>query len=166
MPQEPWDNVWLSQTPFFKGMSERQLVLLVPLLTHRCFPKNGMIFEQVQPARFVYILIQGEVIIQYKPYDASIINVARIEPGGVFGWSAALRHELYSSAAVAVSDSEVYQLRGSDLHRMCEQDPDTGSLIISRMASVVAQRLHATYDQILAVLSQGMDFDNDHHRRS
>ncbi len=149
----------LSQVPIFRGLSEMQLDSLDPYIQLCHFAKGQVIFDQGQVAAFMYILRQGEVIIQYKPYDAPLLTVTRIEPGGVFGWSAALGREKYTSAAIADSDCDVYQLRGEGLSSICDQYPETGVVILGRLASVIAERLQCTHTQIMLMLSQGIHGD-------
>ena len=151
----------LSQVPIFRGLDEMQLEFLDPYVELCHFTKGQVIFDQGQAATFMYILRLGEVIIQYKPYDAPLLTVARIEPGGVFGWSAALGRMEYTSAAIATENSEAYQLRGEGLSRICAQYPDTGVVILGRLASVIAERLQSTHTQILSMLSQGLYGDGE-----
>ena len=151
----------LSQVPIFRGLDEMQLDCLDPFVELCHFAKGQVIFDQGQAATFMYILRLGEVIIQYKPYDAPLLTVTRIEPGGVFGWSAALGRVEYTSAAIAVVDSEAYQLRGEGLSRICAQYPETGVVILGRLASVIAERLQSTHNQILSMLSQGLYGDSE-----
>ena len=142
--------------PIFRGLDEMQLEFLDPFVELCHFAKGQVIFDQGQPATFMYILRQGEVIIQYKPYDAPLLTVTHIEPGGVFGWSAALGRVEYTSAAIAAVDSEAYQLRGEGLSQICDQYPETGVVILGRLASVIAERLQSTHIQILSMLSHGL----------
>ena len=151
----------LSQVPIFRGLGEIQLEFLDPYVELCHFTQGQLIFEQGQVARFMYILRLGEVIIQYKPYDAPMLTVTHIEPGGVFGWSAALGRAEYTSGAIAACNSEAYQLCGEGLSRICDQYPETGVVILGRLASVIAERLQSTHTQILSMLSQGLygDFE-------
>jgi CRP-like cAMP-binding protein len=87
--------------------------------------------------------------------------VARIRPGGVFGWSAAMMREIYSSGAQAAEDSEVFRISGCQLRKLCERNPETGSLLLSRLAGVIAERLEHTHTQIMTILAEGMDLENN-----
>ncbi len=147
--------------PIFRGLDEMQLKFLDPYVELCHFAPGQVIFDQGQAAAYMYILRQGEVIIQYKPYDAPLLTVTHIEPGGVFGWSAALGRAEYTSAAMAVLDSEAYQLRGEGLSRICDQDPEAGVVILGRLASVIAERLQSTHAQILTMLSQGLNGEGE-----
>jgi CRP-like cAMP-binding protein len=149
------------QLPIFRGLSKAQLDLIDPILKLCHFSQDQIIFEQGQPANFVYILLQGEVIIQFKPYDAPLLTVTHIKPGGIFGWSAALRHKVYTSMACTTRESDAYQISSLDMQLLCENYPETGVVLLGRLASVIAERLHNTHTQILNILSQGMDLDSD-----
>jgi CRP-like cAMP-binding protein len=141
----------------FQGLSDDQLRLLEPLLEYCCFLAGTTIFEQGAPADSLYILLVGTVEVIYKPYDGPALTVAKINSGGVFGWSAALGRDVYTSAALTEDSVEVYRLKGEKLHYLCEQYPETGVVILERLASIIAERLSSTHDQIFAVLQSGMD---------
>ncbi|HZU87601.1 MAG TPA: Crp/Fnr family transcriptional regulator [Anaerolineaceae bacterium] len=146
-----------NQPSVFDGLSREQLRSLDPIL-HPCqFPADLVVFEQGAPAKYLYLLLAGEVMIQYKPYDGPSLTVARIFPGGVFGWSAALGRQAYTSAAITAQPSETYRIRGSDLRNLCERVPETGAIFLDRLASVIAERLRNTHSEILAMLNQGID---------
>lgn len=143
----------------FAGLDEKQIRQLSPFLVECQFPKDIVIFEQGQPAENLYILLSGEVLVRYKPYDGPPITVAHIEPGGVFGWSAALRHDVYTSGAVAVQDICAVYMRGASLPVIRDKYPETSQIWLERLASVIAQRLQSTHAQVLGLLMQGMELD-------
>lgn len=160
-----------AQLSIFAGLDGNQISQISPYLTECDYPGDSVIFEQEQPAEYLYILLSGEVVIQYKPYDGPPLIVARIGPGGVFGWSAALRRDVYTSEAIAVRESKAYRIRGNRLHEICSLYPETGSLLIERLASVIAERLRSTHTQVLGILTQGIDSTgksserNENHER-
>jgi CRP-like cAMP-binding protein len=141
----------------FTGLDGDQIKQLSYFIEECQFPKDYVIFEQGQPADRLYILLSGEVIIRYKPYDGPPLLVARIEPGGVFGWSAALRRDIYTSGAESVQESVAYCIRGANLNVLCNQYPQTGKFFLERLASVIVERLSSTHTQVLGILTQGMD---------
>lgn len=144
----------------FEGLSGEQIAILSPLLEICNFSQDELIFQQGQDAAYLYILLSGEVIIRYKPYDGPPLTVSRINPGGVFGWSAALGREVYTSAAVAAGPCAAYRVNGQKLQQLCERHPDTGAVLLERLAGVITERLRTTHNQILTILSQGLDLDN------
>ncbi len=155
----------VAELSLFDGFSEAQLSNLFKLLEMRRYEKDQLIFEQGQKADYLYILLKGDVSIRYKPYDGPPLTVARITPGGVFGWSTAMGRTVYTSAAVAVSELEVLRISGQRLQHLCEDCPDTGAALLERLASGIAERLRNTHSEILNILSLGMDLNQECLRR-
>jgi CRP/FNR family transcriptional regulator, cyclic AMP receptor protein len=149
----------------FSGLNDEQISQLSPYMVECHFQQDQMIFEQGQRADHLYILLSGEVIVTYKPYDGPPLTVARIEPGGVFGWSAALGRDIYTSGAVAVQEGLAYRIRGDNLPVLCEEHHETGMILLDRLAGVIAERLRGTHTQVLGILSQGIDVDGNCLRR-
>lgn len=143
----------------FQGLSEDQIELIRPLVNLCRYYPGKVIFNQGQRATHLYIVASGEVIINFKPYDGPSLTVSRMGPGGVFGWSSTLGRDVYNSAAVSVTETEVYQISGDALRNLCEHHPDAGVVILEKLASAIAERLESTHTQIMGILSQGMDLD-------
>lgn len=143
----------------FKNLDVEQRRLLRPLfLPCDCYT-DTVLFEQGDRADYLYLVVSGEVTIRYKPEDGPPITVTRVRPGGIVGWSAALGSRFYTSAAECSSYTQMLQVRGSDLRELCEQHPETGILILERLAEVIAQRLRNTHEQVMALLKQGLGTD-------
>jgi len=147
----------LDRFSLFHGLSEAQMHLLEPLLEYCAFPAGQVVFEQGAAADSLYVLLRGTVDVRYKPYDGPELTVARIQPGGVFGWSAALRRDAYTSAAVTCEAVEAYRVNGAKLRCLCEHNPETGMVLLERLASIIAERLSSTHDQIMAILQNSLD---------
>ena len=47
-------------------------------------------------------------------------------------------------------------MRGEDLRQLLERYPETGTLVLERLAAVIAERLRNTHEQVMALLLQGM----------
>jgi len=150
----------------FAGLDGEQISQLSHFIEECQFPKDYVIFEQGQPANRLYILLSGEVIIRYKPYDGPPLLVARVEPGGVFGWSAALRRDIYTSGAETVQESVAYCIRGENLNTLCNEYPQTGKIFLERLAGVIVERLSSTHTQVLGILTQGIDDEGNCEKRS
>jgi CRP/FNR family transcriptional regulator, cyclic AMP receptor protein len=150
----------------FADLDSNQISQLSPYMVECRFPSDMVVFEQGQPAEFLYILTTGEVMIRYKPYDGPPLTVARIIPGGVFGWSAALRRDIYTSDAIALLESTALRFRGSSLQIICDKHPETGKILLERLAGVIAERLRSTHTQVLGMLTQGMETEVNCSKRS
>jgi CRP-like cAMP-binding protein len=141
---------------FFHGLatSDRKRILARFRATE--FRAGDVFFQQGQPADRLYLLVSGQVEIRFKPYDGEALTVSAIEPGGVFGWSAALGRTSYTSGAVGTSGGRCLSIRGRDLRAICEEHPTTGVILLERLAEVIAERLTSTHEHVMALLRQGM----------
>ena len=142
----------------FQGLSPAQRSLLRPLFIPFDAYGGTVLFEQGDHAESLFLVVSGEVIIRYKPEDGPAICLARVHPGGVFGWSAALGRQAYTSGAECSIYSEILRIRSEDLRNLCEQYPETGELILERLSCVIAERLQDTNGQVLDLLKQGLAY--------
>ena len=146
----------LEQFPLFDGFSEDQMGLLRPLFVPGEYHTGTVIFEQGEPAVYFYLMISGEVAINYKPEDDQDIVITRIKPGGMIGWSAVIGRRSYTSAAICTDFTKLLRVRVSDLQKLCGQHPETGNQFVDRMAEVVAHRLEGSHPQVLQLLENGL----------
>lgn len=146
----------LIQTELFHGLTDDQLDSLARLAVPCNFALGEKLFEQDQYAEFLYIVLSGEVSIRFKPYDGEDIMVTRVEEGGVCGWSSVLGRAIYTSAAICSQPCETLRFRGRELQRMCETFPDTGILVLERLAAVIAERLSNTNEKIMQMLAHNL----------
>jgi CRP-like cAMP-binding protein len=142
-----------------RGFSEEQRQQVDPLFLLCFAPTGTVLFEQGDPADYLYIVLQGEVNIRYKPDDGPVLSLTRVHPEGVVGWSAAIRSPRYTSSAVVTMDCELARMRSQDLRCLCEQYPDTGNSLLERLAAVVADRLGNTRPYVMALLQQGQNME-------
>lgn len=151
MPADLFDRLVL-----FQDLTPRQHDLLRSLFVFCELPVDHLLFEQGDAAEYLYVLVEGEVLVRYKPDDGPALTVARVRPEGVVGWSAALGSPAYTSGAMCSTECQMLRVRGQDLRDLCERDPETGTLVLERLAAMVAERLRNTHNHIFALLEQGL----------
>ena len=141
---------------FFSELQTEDIELLAPYFAPQTWVAGTVIFEQNDYAEYLYLVVSGEVTIRYKPHDGPVMTVTRVQPGGVFGWSAAMNNPAYTSGAVCSLDSEVLRIRGTDLRAIIEKNPELGKIILDRLAGVIAERKHHRQEQVTSILENGM----------
>jgi CRP/FNR family transcriptional regulator, cyclic AMP receptor protein len=141
---------------FFTGLQPADIQLLAPYFAPQTWVAGTVIFEQADYAEYLYLVVSGEVTIRYKPHDGPVMTVTRVQPGGIFGWSAAMNNPAYTSGAVCSLDSEVLRIRGTDLRTICDKHPDLGKIILDRLAGVIAERKHSHQPPVTSILANGM----------
>lgn len=144
----------LHETTIFQGLGADEYCLLEGLFEAFDCPAGTTIFEQGEPAEYLYLLLSGTVRIGYKPYDGPPITITHIQSGDVFGWSAVVGTSLYSSGATSDGPCSLLRARGAALRRLCLQQPQTGAAILDRLASKVSSRWSDAREQVRQMLQQ------------
>jgi CRP-like cAMP-binding protein len=153
--------ITLERVNLFKGLAEQHLKLISKMFQRETIPTDTMIFGQGDSAEALYVLLSGSVSIKFKPHDGEIIHVTEIHEGDVFGWSAALGRDVYTSCALTSSASELVSIKGKDLRALCSSNPEIGVVILERLAAVIAERLKNTHRQVVELLWEGVNSDEE-----
>jgi CRP-like cAMP-binding protein len=146
----------LDRIPIFKNLDENYMDLLKPLFEPYACSAGVTVLQQGKPADYLYIVISGAVEMTYKPYDGVPITISHVEKDGLFGWSAVVGSEKYTSSAIAIENLETLRIRGSELRKLCADHPEAGKEILERLASSVSARVQNAQEQVKSILEQGM----------
>jgi len=149
-------HVQLEQLPLFKGLSPTQMEFMRSLFI-ACQDREGsVLFNQGGMADYLYVVVDGEIDIRYKPDDGPELTVTKVRSGGVLGWSAVLGNQVYSSSAICLTDCIMLRVHSNALHELCVKHPETGSIIVERLAAVIAKRIRNTHHHVISLLNQGL----------
>jgi CRP-like cAMP-binding protein len=146
----------LIRFPLFKGLSNADMKIIAPLFQLRSYPRGAMIIEQGEKATCLYLLSSGKVETHYKPYDGESIKLDCLISGAVFGWSSVLGNSVHSSSVISMSDCEVLVICGEDLRILRECHPQTGALLMDRLARSVSTRKAKTQTQVKSMIHKGV----------
>lgn len=164
-------NIWamfrdvLREIPVFQGFTEMQLDVLASAFEDFDYPSGSHVFEQGQAAHYLYILTTGKVIIRYKPFDGPQLTVATINPGGVFGWSAAIGRTLYSSGALTAENSQGYRISKARLIELCAENPETSAKLLKHLAVLVNNPMDPAHAEVLKILDRGIKRNGNCNQR-
>jgi CRP/FNR family cyclic AMP-dependent transcriptional regulator len=139
--------------PLFQDLDPTQIDLLKSLFEQYDCPPDTTIFEQDTPAIYLYLIIKGEVIIRYKPYDGPQITLTHLHEGDVFGWSAVVGSPRYTSSIISETQIEAIRIQGSRLLKLFTDAPETGKIVMDRLARVVSPRWKNAQAQVQVLLN-------------
>ena len=144
----------MNRVTFFVDLDEKYMNLLRSLFEPYSCQAGTVILQQDAPAEFLYLVISGTVEMSYKPYDGNPITVSHVEKDGLFGWSAVVGSEKYTSSAIAIGNVETFRVRGSELRKFCIEHPEAGKVVLERLADGVSSRWKDAQEQIKSLLVQ------------
>lgn len=157
-------SILLDQIDLFKEFPDVQRRWLAGYFTRFQSSAGARIFAQNSSADYIYILTAGEVLIRYKPYDGEELTISRIQAGGVFGWSAALGNPHYTAGALSAGECQMLRMRGSDLRKLCQENPEIGSQVLEILARAAGERFSSAHTQVFALLEYGVCNSADSRR--
>jgi len=141
---------------FFHGLSQVDLNALLPLFNSSSYVAGTKIFKQGDRAEHLFLVASGEVYIRFKPEDGTEMTVTRVQPGGIFGWSAAVGNATYTSGAICSLDSEILSIKGDLLRAICKKNSGIGRIILKRLSLVIAERQKSQYERITSILAENI----------
>lgn len=133
----------LATCPLFQGISEEELSALLGCLGARVSSaeKNELIFREGDPARFVGIVLTGQVQVIREDYYGNRTILSRIGPGQLFGESFACANVGALPVSVeAVEKSEVMLIDCRRLTQTCGSACAFHSKMIFHLMNIMATK--------------------------
>lgn len=146
----------LESVPLFKEVDDYILHLLEPLFEPFSCPAGAAIFEQGEPAHYLYLILEGVVEMLYKPYDGPQLTLINLAQGSIIGWSAVVGNPTYTSGAACKEEVHAIRMSSRDLHQLCASEPDAGRIILNLLADSVSYRWQDAREQIQTLLSSSV----------
>jgi CRP/FNR family cyclic AMP-dependent transcriptional regulator len=114
------------------------------------------VIKQGAPVDYLYLVLSGSVEISFKPYDGHLITITHVRQGGLFGWSAVVGSEKYTSSIIAIEDLETVRIHGDELRKLCMEHPESGRAILGYLANTVSSRWKDAHEQVKSIISSGI----------
>tara|TARA_Y100000996_G_scaffold148719_1_gene114546 strand:+ start:164 stop:658 length:495 start_codon:yes stop_codon:yes gene_type:complete len=130
-------EVALKLVPVFENLKKRELKEIKKIVHRREFLKDEYVFKFSTPGLGMYIIIEGEIVIEGE--DGT--EFARLGNGDFFGETALISEDKRSASARAHSDTQVIAFFRSDLLEIIRRNPVFGTKILFNLANIMAKRL-------------------------
>lgn len=139
----------LAAHPFFKGLEQKHLKLIVGCASNIVFNQGQFISREGDDADKFYIIRQGKVVLETFSPVKGAIPIQTLQEGDVLGWSWLVPPYKWHFDARAYEMTRAIGLDGKCLREKCETDHDLGYELMKRFSMVVTERLEATRLQLL-----------------
>ncbi|PWG61895.1 Crp/Fnr family transcriptional regulator [Spiribacter halobius] len=133
----------LRSNPFFAGLEPEDLPRLASRATWRTVPANGIVFEHGDRAGSFFLLCEGAIVIEVPAISGPSLEVQRLGPGDVLGWSWLIPPYRWSFQARAEGETALIEFDGEAVREECERDPVFGYRVLKRFSSLMSERLEA-----------------------
>jgi CRP/FNR family transcriptional regulator, cyclic AMP receptor protein len=139
----------LESHPFFAGLSPYALRLIAGCASNVHFDEGSRIFGQGEPASLFYVIRDGRVALEVHSPTKGPLTIDTMNGGEVLGWSWLIPPYQYFASARAVTPVRATALDGACLRGKCEADTELGYQLLTRVTTVMYQRLQSTRIRLL-----------------
>jgi CRP/FNR family transcriptional regulator, cyclic AMP receptor protein len=136
--------VFLRTIPLFSGVPSELLKEIAARSVVEQFPTSHIIFEEGQPGKELFLLLQGSVCIEA---DGGARWLAELHPPACLGEMALFDQAPRSARARCLSPTKALCLSRSSLMRVARQEPE----IYEEFLQVLSQRLRASNQQLRSI---------------
>ena len=132
----------LKSIPWFLELSSESIERLAAIAEIHAFDHDDVIFSEGEQHPFIYILLEGEVLLESFIPGHGTLPIFTAESLDVIGWSSltpVVRQK--TSTARVMKRAVLLTFQADQLMKICETDCDLGFIIMRRLANIVASRM-------------------------
>jgi CRP-like cAMP-binding protein len=150
-------KAFLLATPFFGGLPDASLDVLVSMLVERRFDPGATVVSEGQPGRSLFIVHSGRLGVSQQRASGPVIRVTDLVPGDFFGEMTLIEMQNRSATVVAESATVLYELTARQLYTYYKADIHAYVLVMQNINRELCRRLRRADKRIaeLQVLHAG-----------
>ncbi|PSC03292.1 cyclic nucleotide-binding protein [Alsobacter soli] len=134
-------KAFLIATPFFGGLSDPSLELLIAMLVERRFEPGAAVVREGEPGRSMYIVRSGELAVSKLGDAGRLIPMTRLGPGDFFGEMTLIEAQNRSATVVAESALVLYELTARSLYAYYKADVYAYVMVLQNVNRELCRRL-------------------------
>ncbi len=141
----------LRRYPYFSPIHEWTLKRIAMVSRERIYPAGQHIFDEGELADHVYLIVHGEVELQYLLPSGEARTIDMIPAGELVGWTALVDPHRRSARAIADRETEIVAIEAEMLRQLCDEDSVLGFRLMEQVCKILSSRLDATRMQLAVV---------------
>ena len=141
----------LGDHPFFYGMSEEHLQVVVDCASPVDFEQGETIFHEGREANSCFLILEGDIALEIDPPGKGKHVIQTLHNGDILGWSWLFPPYRWTFDAQALSETRAIRFDAADLRAAKEADPAFGYDLLTRFTEVLVRRMQAARLQLMDV---------------
>lgn len=134
-------KAFLLATPFFGGLSDAGLDLLISMLVECRFDAGATVVAEGEPGRSMFIVKSGRLAVSKRTNAGSVIQISVMEPGDFFGEMTLIEMQNRSATVVAESPTALYELTAQKLYACYKADIHAYVIVLQNINRELCRRL-------------------------
>jgi CRP/FNR family transcriptional regulator, cyclic AMP receptor protein len=141
-------KAFLLATPFFGGLADASLDLLISMLVERRFDVGAAVVAEGEPGRSMFVVHSGELVVSKRGDAGRIIRMSVLEPGDFFGEMTLIEMQNRSATVVAESPTVLYELTAGKLYACYKADIHGYVMVMQNINRELCRRLRRADNRI------------------
>jgi CRP-like cAMP-binding protein len=141
-------KAFLLATPFFGGLADASLDLLISMLVERRFDVGATVVAEGEPGRSMFVVHSGELVVSKRGDGARVIRMSVLEPGDFFGEMTLIEMQNRSATVVAESPTVLYELTAGKLYACYKADIHGYVMVMQNINRELCRRLRRADNRI------------------
>jgi CRP-like cAMP-binding protein len=147
-------KAFLLATPFFGGLSDGSLDLLISMLAERRFEAGSTVVAEGEPGRSMFIVKSGRLAVSKRANAGTAIPISVLAPGDFFGEMTLIEMQNRSATVVAEVPTVLFELTAKNLYACYKADIHAYVIILQNINRELCRRLRRA-DQRVAARRRG-----------
>ncbi|MBR0723927.1 Crp/Fnr family transcriptional regulator [Bradyrhizobium manausense] len=143
-------KAFLLATPFFGGLSDSSLDLLISMLVECRFDVGATIVAEGEPGRSMFIVKSGRLAVSKRAHAGTLVPISVLEAGDFFGEMTLIEMQNRSATVVAESETVLYELTAQKLYACYKADIRAYVIVLQNINRELCRRLRRADDRVTA----------------
>jgi CRP/FNR family cyclic AMP-dependent transcriptional regulator len=139
---------FLVATPFFGGLSDASLDLLISMLVERRFDVGATVIAEGEPGNSMYIVHSGELVVSKLGESGRVIRVTGFGAGDFFGEMTLIEMQNRSATVVVESPAVLYEFTTRNLYTFYKADIYAYVMVVQNINRELCRRLRRANNRI------------------
>jgi CRP-like cAMP-binding protein len=140
-------KAFLLATPFFGGLADASLDLMLSMLAERRFEAGALVFAEGEPGRSMFVVHSGRLGVN-RLAESGVLRMASLGPGDFFGEMTLIEMQNRSGSVIAETPTVLYELTARQLYTCYKTDIHAYVMVLQNINRELCRRLRRADDRI------------------
>jgi CRP/FNR family transcriptional regulator, cyclic AMP receptor protein len=145
-------SAFLQSVPIFQELEGPRLETLYEFLAEKKWEVGETICSEGEPGRTMYIIREGEVVVQRKSAQGNQVSIVTLGPGECFGEMTLVELQPRSASCVVKKRAVTYSLTNPDLGSLYKADTFAYIIVMQNICRMLSRRLRKADSRIVEFL--------------
>jgi CRP/FNR family transcriptional regulator, cyclic AMP receptor protein len=150
-------KAFLVATPFFGGLDDAQLDLLIGMLEARRYARGDKVFAEGDRGRSMYVVHSGELVVCKAGESGRTVRMSRLGPGDFFGEMTLIAMVPRPATVLVEAPAVLSKLTSKSLYAYYKADVHAYAMVLGNINRELCRRLVKADERIATLADASRD---------